>query len=150
MIERLDEPSHTQPPPERDEWDDDDEEKVIGVTLPIKMEFKVKEIPPPIPKVGGRKFGTIEKNVLLAQMIVQADLENFDFDAKFTVTEFNVSAVINGFTQDVPVKSYKITDAQRNVIRNAPKGSRVLFTGIKAVGPDGKPRDLTDIVFKIQ
>ena len=114
------------------------------------MEFKVKEIPPPIPKVGGRKFGTIEKNVLLAQMIVQADLENFDFDAKFTVTEFNVSAVINGFTQDVPVKSYKITDAQRNVIRNAPKGSRVLFTGIKAVGPDGKPRDLTDIVFKIQ
>ena len=114
------------------------------------MEFKVKEIPPPIPMVGGRKFGTIEKNVLLAQMIVQANLENFDFDAKFTVTEFNVSAVINGFTQDVPVKSYKITDAQRNIIRNAPKGSRVLFTGIKAVGPDGKPRDLTDIVFKIQ
>lgn len=114
------------------------------------MDFKVKEIPPPIPKVAGRKFGSIDRNTLLAQMIVLADLENFDFDAKFVVTEFTVSAAIGGFTQDVTVKSNKITDAQKNIIRSAQKGSRVLFTGIRAVGPDGKARDLTDIVFKIQ
>lgn len=114
------------------------------------MDFKVKEIPPPIPKVANRKFGSIDKNTLLAQIVVLADLENFDFDAKFIVTEFTVSAVIGGFTQDVTVKSNKITEAQKNIIRNAQKGSRVIFTGIKAVGPDGKSRDLNDVVFKIQ
>ena len=29
-------------------WDNDDEEKVIGLKLPIKMEFKVKEAPPAV------------------------------------------------------------------------------------------------------
>jgi len=125
--------------------------EIDGKKRPMgSMVFKVKEIPPPIPKVANRKFGTIDKNTLLAQMVVLADLENFDFDAKFNVTEFTVSATIGGFVQDQPTKSNKITDTQKNIIRNAQKGSRVLFTGIKAVGPDGKSRDLNDIVFKIQ
>lgn len=114
------------------------------------MDFKVKEIPPPIPKVANRKSGTVEKNILLAQMVVLADLENFDFDAKFTVTEFNVSAAIGGFTQDAPTKGNKITEAQKEIIRKVLKGTRLLFTNIRAVGPDGKTRDLNDIVFKIQ
>ncbi|KKR74644.1 MAG: Elongation factor P [Candidatus Nomurabacteria bacterium GW2011_GWA1_40_8] len=29
-------------------WENDDEEKIIKVTLPIKMEFKVKEAPPAV------------------------------------------------------------------------------------------------------
>ena len=114
------------------------------------MDFRVKPIPDPIPKVAGRKFGPIDRNTLLAQMVVLADLEGFDFDAKFTVTEFTVSASIGGFTQDVPVKSNRISDAQKNIIKNVQKGSKVYFTDIKAVGPDGKQRDLSTIVFKIQ
>lgn len=114
------------------------------------MEFRVKPIPDPIPKVAGRKFGNIDRNTLLAQMVVLADLENFDFDAKFTVTEFTVSASIGGFTQDVSVKSNKISDAQKNIIRNVKKGDKLYFTDIKAVGPDGKPRDLSTVVFKVQ
>jgi gliding motility-associated protein GldM len=114
------------------------------------MEFRVKPIPDPIPKVAGRKFGNIDRNTLLAQMVVLADLEGFDFDAKFTVTEFTVSASINGFSQDITVKSNKISDAQKNIIRNVQRGQKVYFTDIKAVGPDGRPRDLSTIVFKIQ
>lgn len=125
--------------------------EIDGKKKPMgNMEFRVKPIPDPIPKVAGRRSGTIDRNTLIAQMVVQADLENFEFDAKFNVTEFTVSASIGGFTQDVTVKSNKISDAQKNIIRNAQKGGRVLFTGIKAIGPDGKPRDLNDIVFKIQ
>jgi hypothetical protein len=57
------------------------------------MEFRVKNIPDPIGKVAGKKGGYIDKNLLLAQMVVNADLENFEFDAKFTVTEFVLSAM---------------------------------------------------------
>lgn len=115
-----------------------------------KMEFRVKNIPDPIGKVAGRKGGTIDKGTLAAQMVVNADLENFEFDAKFTVTEFTVSALVRGFNQEEISKSFKITSAQRDIISNLKKGEKVFFDNIKAVGPDGKPRELPTISFKIQ
>ncbi|HEX2934310.1 MAG TPA: gliding motility protein GldM [Bacteroidales bacterium] len=114
------------------------------------MEFRVKNIPDPIGKVAGRKGGAIDKGTLAAQMVVNADLEGFEFDAKFTVTEFTVSALVRGFNQEEISKSFKITSAQRDIISNLKKGEKVYFDNIKAVGPDGKPRELPTISFKIQ
>jgi gliding motility-associated protein GldM len=124
----------------------DGKDKQVGM-----MEFRVKNIPDPIAKVAGKKGGGIDKNVLTAQSIVQADLEGFDFDAKFTVTEFTVSALVKGFSQDVTVKATnKISEKQKDIIRNLNRGEKVYFQDIKAVGPDGKPRDLNTVYFKIQ
>lgn len=124
----------------------DGKDKQVG-----QMEFRVKNIPDPIAKVALRKGGAIDKNILLAQSIVQADLEFFDFDAKFTVTEFTVSATIRSFVQDESVKSTnRISEKQKNIIRNLNKGDKVYFDYIKAIGPDGKPRELNTVSFKIQ
>jgi len=44
-------------------WENDDEEKIIKVTLPIKMEFKVKEAPPAVrgdTSKGGMKVIVLE------------------------------------------------------------------------------------------
>jgi elongation factor P len=49
-------------------WDDDDEEIIIKVTLPIKMEFKVKEAPPAVrgdTSKGGNKIITLENGTTL-------------------------------------------------------------------------------------
>ncbi|MDE2399409.1 MAG: hypothetical protein KGL67_00110 [Patescibacteria group bacterium] len=49
-------------------WDDDDEEKIIKVTLPIKMEFLVKEAPPAVrgdTSKGGNKIITLENGTTL-------------------------------------------------------------------------------------
>lgn len=49
-------------------WDDDDEEKTIKVSLPIKMEFKVKEAPPAVrgdTSKGGNKIITLENGTTL-------------------------------------------------------------------------------------
>lgn len=115
------------------------------------MEFKVKQIPPPVPKVAGRTGGVIDRNSLLAQQIVVADLENFDFDASFRVISFTVSANVRSFSQDASSNSNKITDQQKTIMKNVNKGDRVYFQDIKAIGPDGKVRDLqTTLFFKIQ
>jgi gliding motility-associated protein GldM len=114
------------------------------------MEFRVKNIPDPVAKVANKKSGSIDRNTLLAQTIVLADLENFDFDARFTVTEFTVSANVRGFSQDISTKSNKITEAQKNIIRSMNRGDKVYFNDIKAVGPDGKQRELSTVYFKIQ
>ncbi len=49
-------------------WDDDGEEKIIKITLPIKMEFLVKEAPPAVrgdTSKGGMKVITLENGTTL-------------------------------------------------------------------------------------
>jgi elongation factor P len=49
-------------------WDDDDDEKIIKISLPIKMEFKVKEAPPAVrgdTSKGGNKIITLENGTTL-------------------------------------------------------------------------------------
>jgi gliding motility-associated protein GldM len=114
------------------------------------MLFHVKTIPDPIPKVAGKKGGSIDRNTLAAQSVVLADLENFDFETSFRVIEFTVSASIKGFNREELVKSNKISDAQRDIINMATRGQKIYFDNIKAIGPDGRPRELPTLSFKIQ
>ena len=113
------------------------------------MNFRVKSVPNPVAKVAGKIGGRIDRETLASQMIVQAEMENFDFDLKFTVTEFTVSANVKGFTQNKPVKGARIADDQKALIRSLTKGTKVYFDDIKAVGPDGKPRELSTVGFTI-
>jgi len=49
-------------------WDNDDEEKVIKLSLPIKMNFKVKEAPPAVrgdTSKSGNKIITLENGAIL-------------------------------------------------------------------------------------
>jgi elongation factor P len=49
-------------------WDNDDEETIIKVALPIKMEFKIKEAPPAVrgdTSKGGNKIITLENGATL-------------------------------------------------------------------------------------
>lgn len=114
------------------------------------QEFRVKRVPNPVAKVGGKKGGKIPKNVLLAQGGVKADLENFDFDLKFIVVGFTVSANVGGFEKSKNSGSYRLTGAQLNLIRKQKRGSRVTFENIRAKGPDGTVRKLNSISLKIK
>lgn len=47
-------------------WDEDDEEKIIKISVPIKMEFTIKECPPSIKGStanGGGKLATLENGI---------------------------------------------------------------------------------------
>ena len=49
-------------------WDNDDEEETIGVTVPVKMTFEVKEAPPAVKgdtRTGGSKIITLENGTTL-------------------------------------------------------------------------------------
>lgn len=117
-------------------------------------EFRVKRVPDPVAVVGtdpaNRRGGTISKAILANQAGVKADLENFDFDLKFTVVSFTVSANIKGFVKDEPSKSAAFTPAQKALINQLAPGSRVSIDDIKAKGPDGSIRDLGSINFKLK
>jgi gliding motility-associated protein GldM len=114
-----------------------------------RKEFRVKPVPDPVAKVNGQKGGAIAKNILAVQMGVTAEMENFDFDLTFTITEFTVSAVIQGFTKEYTSKSNKFSSDQINIIKNLNRGQNVYIQDIKAVGPDGSTRPLSTINFKL-
>jgi hypothetical protein len=118
----------------------DGERKFMG-----REEFRVKRVPDPVAKVNGIKGGGIEKNILLAQVGVAADMENFEFELQYRVTEFTVSTTINNFLREETSKSYKFTKAQKQIIQSLSKGQRVYIQDIKAVGPDGVQRNLPAI-----
>ena len=122
--------------------DIDGQQKRMG-----SQEFRVKIVPNPVAKINGQTGGLINKNLLLAQIGVTAEMENFDFDLKFTVTEFTVSATVQGFVRDAKSSNNRFTNEQMNIIRTLGRGARLYIQDIKAVGPDGSLRPLSTINF---
>lgn len=118
--------------------------------LTCSMEFRVKPIPDPIAKIAGRKAGPISKKKLLEQKTVDVFISNFDLDIRFTVTGFKVSTTIHGFVQEVTSESNKITEEQKSLFQELSVGSKVYFEDIKAVGPDGRLRQLPIVALTIE
>jgi gliding motility-associated protein GldM len=113
--------------------------------------FRVKPVPPPVAKIAGKKGGTIKLNVLKAQKGVAADLENFDFDIRWTVTSFRVSISDKGFIIDRDAKNNMFTSEQKKLFSRLRPNDQVIIQDIKAKGPDGRTVRLDGaIVFKIQ
>lgn len=121
-----------------------------GEKLINKSEFRVKRVPDPVAKIGGKKGGLAKTDFLLAEDEIKVDMENFDFNLKFEVTEFTMSTHNGeGFLKDLHSKSNKITPEQKELIAKAKSGQKIYFLDIKCAGPDGGTRDLSPIVFKI-
>ncbi|MFO7843742.1 MAG: gliding motility protein GldM [Bacteroidales bacterium] len=113
-------------------------------------QFRVKPLPDPVVKVAGKQGGKIAKNVLAAQAGVFAEMENFDFDLEFKIIEFTVSTTDRGgFFIGEKSENNVFTQAQLDLINNLRRNSRINIEDVKAVGPDGKVRNLPPIVFEI-
>ena len=113
-------------------------------------EFRVKQVPDPYATVGGKKGGAINKTELLAQTGVAAEMPpDFEFDLTFTVTEFTVFSVVQGFVKQYTAKNNRFTQEQRNLVNSLSKGSPIYIQDIKAVGPDGTIRPLSTINFRL-
>lgn len=107
------------------------------------VEFRVKRVPNPVATVAGKKSGPISKAVLLAQAGVIAEMENFEFDLRFNVTEFTVSATVRGFVRNFKTQGNRFTDEQKALFESMGTGETIYIVDIKAIGPDKVPRDLS-------
>ncbi|NLB92586.1 MAG: gliding motility protein GldM, partial [Bacteroidales bacterium] len=87
----------------------------------------------------------------LAEDGVLAELEDFDFDFKYTVTQFRVEiSAAGGYVNFFESNSNRFTEEQKNQFRRLNPNSLIYIANIKAVGTDGVSRDLDPISFKIQ
>ncbi|MFZ5941942.1 MAG: gliding motility protein GldM, partial [Bacteroidota bacterium] len=118
-----------------------------------EMNFRVMNLPTPFARVEGVKTGTgsLSMGDLSRLNEVTAELDDFLFDVKYTVTEFTVSAALSGgFTRVEKSDSDKFTSGQKEIFRSLRTGQRVYIESIKAIGPDGVPQDLNPIIIKVK
>ena len=110
-------------------------------------EFRVKRIPDPTAKFSGKNGGSVATVALKSQDRIFAQLENFDFDAKFTITRF--SLIIAKPRADpilLSTSGNSLSGAMRTAMGTISPGTRVIFDNIIATGPDGVPRQLNPVV----
>jgi len=123
---------------------------------PIKkvggMTVRVLRIPDPVAKLGGRTGGAMAASTFRVQIAPAAVLDNFIFDAKYTITHFSVSALPKGKDIQGP---YEVTDPAgcrfgknpniTKLMEMCRPGDRIFIDDIKAVGPDKLTRTLPGI-----
>ena len=113
------------------------------------VEFRVRRLPDPEARFANMKEGNVLKSVAAAQQVVTAVLENFEFDLTYTVTGFTVSVNDKGYEITAESNNNRLTDKQKGLIGNLRAGQKLIIEKIKAVGPDGRTRDLNPIILKI-
>ena len=114
------------------------------------VKFRVKNVPDPKPYFAGiSASGKVQKKKVMAAQGVIAKMENFQFDLKFRVTSYTLSATVKGKVVDQPGRGARLTSGQKTLVKALRGGQKLYIEKIKAKGPDGTTRDLGTIVCTI-
>ncbi len=115
------------------------------------MNFRVKKVPDPLAQISNKSGGNIKKEDLIVEDGMMAVLKDFDFELRFTVTQFDVSLTgSGGYVNTWKSTGNRFTSDQKSQFKNLSTGSIVYFDNIKAHGDDGTDRTLDPISFKIR
>ncbi len=101
-------------------------------------EFRVKNIPPPVLKVGPSGGGRVQSVVFKNQTFARADLENFDFEYHYSV----VSATVYFSGANFPsvatatISGGNLSSIAAQMQRCIP-GTSITFDNVKVQGPGG-------------
>ena len=114
------------------------------------VDFRVKPLPKPVATFANvQGEATVPKSDLLAQQAVFANLPDFDFDLRYTVTEFTITFNDKGFDVPAASKSNRLTDEQKANINKLTRGKKLYVEKIKAIGPDKRVVDLNPIIITV-
>ncbi len=121
------------------------ERRLIGTS-----EWRVKQVPDPVALIEGSANGEIRKESLIIQQGVRAVLVDFDFEFKYTVTQFTLETQAGGYTNRYPTRGNRFSNEQLEAMKRVNPGSWIYIADIKAVGDDGSTRDLDPISLKVK
>ncbi|MFO0322209.1 MAG: gliding motility protein GldM [Bacteroidota bacterium] len=113
--------------------------------------FRVKKIPDPVAKVGGKTGNVDMKKSELASIAgVGAELAGFDFDARFTVVSFELSAVVKGNLKSEQCSGNNLSSGAKTILASCGVGSKIFVDNVKAKGPDGTLRNIPGVTIKVK
>jgi gliding motility-associated protein GldM len=115
--------------------------------------FRVKRIPEPLPKLGGKvASGVLEMPKIQLASIggVGAEIPGFDFDIKFVVIGFTFSATVKGKYIDIPCNGANLSPEAKAILQSLGQGAKCYFENIKVKAPDGTIRTLPTVTLKVK
>lgn len=112
-------------------------------------EFRVKPLPVPVAVFANKSTGSVPRATAAAQQGVFAIMPDFDFDLQYQVTGFTVLFNDKGNDYEESSSNSNLTAKQKDLINRLTRGKNLIIKDIKALGPDGKPKDLLPILLKI-
>ena len=107
--------------------------------------------PSPQPYFGGKTITdqAIKKSDLQAAAGVIAKLEAFEFDLKFDVVEYTVSATVTGSYAEDIVKGAAVSGKAKEIFGKLKTGQKVYIENVKVKAPDGTIRTIGNLAFKV-
>jgi gliding motility-associated protein GldM len=123
-----------------------------GKTVNLGVQkFRVKAIPAPIAKVGGRIGGDISSVQLKSETEIDADLDDFPFDVKFKILRFKITVIKpRSEAVTIPGSGGSFAGAVRSAMNAITPGSKVFFDDIVSQGPDGRQKILPSVSFNVK
>lgn len=120
--------------------------------LLASKEYRIKRIPDPVPVLCGKKGGLITAEELLSCKEISALLTNFDFDAFFEITGFEITLVPSRSDPiAISVSSNMIPESMLENIKQLSAGGTIFFDDIKVkCTGDQAPRNIGAMSFKIK
>jgi len=115
--------------------------------------FRVKKIPDPSAKLGGKLCQGImdfKKMELASIGGVGAEIPGFDFDVKFPVQSFLFSANVKGIIKEFPCNGPNLSAEAKGVLQSLNSGGKAFFENIKVKAPDGTIRTLPTVSLKVK
>jgi gliding motility-associated protein GldM len=123
-----------------------------GKTVSLgSQKFRVKGIPAPVAKVGGRAGGDVASVQLKSETEIEADLDDFPFDVKFKILRYKLTIIKpRSDAVTIPGSGGSFAGAVKGAINSITPGTRVFFEDIVSVGPDGRQKILPSLAFSVK
>ena len=115
-----------------------------------EKKFRVKDIPQPVATFAGKAEGQIDKETALKTNLLDVELKDFLWDLHFTIKSFVFFCSDGKNDFEESSIDNKITDKMKSLISDRKAGQYIVFKEIKAIGPDGKSRDLNSITLALK
>ena len=131
------------------------DECFISVVTPdgktTRMPFRVRSIPDPSPMIGQNKSGNIQAAYFKSQAGVRAMVENFYYKTQFNVVSYRMTGDAAGFDDVMEANNSGAEwNEAKNIVNRCRAGSFITIEDIYAVGPDGRRRKLTPLIFYLK
>ncbi|MBO9672689.1 MAG: gliding motility protein GldM [Sphingobacteriaceae bacterium] len=123
-----------------------------GKTVSLgSQKFRVKGIPTPVAKVGGRAGGDVASVQLKSETEIEADLDDFPFDVKFKIQRYKLTIIKpRSDAVTIPGTGGSFAGAVKGAINSITPGTRVFFEDIVSIGPDGRQKILPSLAFSVK
>lgn len=113
-------------------------------------EIRVKRIPDPVATLAGKTGGPMPSNQIGVQMGLSASIAGFEYPVTFKVTKFSYIVVRKGQDPAVGSNTGAIFNGElKNILKTLRPGDQVIFSEVKAIGPDNTTRSIPSLVFNI-